>query len=304
MSVSGCAHGHGPAARDSARTAESDHRLRVTTAFGPFSLPLIEEYRRVLPQLEMIAVDAADSNAVVHALERDDADFGLAYADAVFGAYATAAGRRSASVIRGVSVLEPLPLYILVRNDAGIENVSDLRGHRLGALSTASLSLGQLLLRELGIDPSVVIRQPREELLAGLAHSTLDAVLISGWVRSTEMDYPSVAQKVHVLPVEGPTMERLRAEYPFIRRVTVPRVLYEGQKHAVNTVAMDVLVVCRDDLSESVVYEATRHLFLAYPRLSSVEATLRFLDLDEAAATPIPLHPGAARYFRERELSR
>ena len=43
----------------------------------------------------------------------------------------------------------------------------------------------------------------------------------------------------------------------------------------------------------------TKEMFLAYPSLSNVEATLRFLNLDEAAGTPIPLHPGAARYYRE-----
>ena len=65
-----------------------------------------------------------------------------------------------------------------------------------------------------------------------------------------------------------------------------------------------MVVVCREDLDESLVYALTAQLFEAFPRLSGVEANLRFLNLDEAPATPIPLHAGAARYFRERELSR
>jgi TRAP-type uncharacterized transport system substrate-binding protein len=65
-----------------------------------------------------------------------------------------------------------------------------------------------------------------------------------------------------------------------------------------------MLIVCRRDLDEQVVNDLTEQLFAVFPRLARIEATLRFLNLEEAPATPIPLHPGAARYYRERELSR
>jgi TRAP-type uncharacterized transport system substrate-binding protein len=65
-----------------------------------------------------------------------------------------------------------------------------------------------------------------------------------------------------------------------------------------------MLIVCRRDLDEKLVYRLTEQLFTVFPRLARVEATMRFLNLEEAPATPIPLHPGATRYFRERELSR
>ena len=75
-------------------------------------------------------------------------------------------------------------------------------------------------------------------------------------------------------------------------------------KKIVPTVGIDMMIVCRRDMDEALVYRLTRELFEVFPRLARVEATMRFLNLEEAPATPIPLHPGAARYFRERELSR
>jgi TRAP transporter TAXI family solute receptor len=281
--------------------------VRFTTAFGPFVNPLVEDYRRTLPDVDVRAVPTADSAAAVAAIEGGTADFGLAYADAVYATYATHASRRSATVLRGVSVLEPLPLYVLTRKNSGIERVGDIRGRRIAVAAPgvlASWSLGDLLLRAVGVDPASVRSLPRTELVTGLTDGTLDAVLISGWVQTMRSQFEGLRASTRVLPVEGAPIEQLRAQYPFIRPVTVPRVLYAGQEHPVRTVGMDVLVVCRSDLSEAVVYEATKHLFIAYPSLSNVEATLRFLNLDEAPATPIPLHPGAARYFRERELSR
>jgi TRAP transporter TAXI family solute receptor len=281
--------------------------LRVTTAFGPFSNPLIQEYRHVIPDVDVKAVPASDSAAVVAAIESGDADLGLAYADAVFAAYTTAATRKPGGALRGVSVLEPLPLYILVRNDAGIERAADLRGRRVavrGQNGLSSWTLGDLFLRTIGVDPASVVSLSRATLATRLMDGTLDAVLLPGWTQSTSGQFESLRPYAHLMSIDEPAVEQLRARYPFIHALTVPRVLYAGQEHPIETIGLDVLMVCRQDLAEAIVYQATKHVFLAYPRLSNVEATLRFLNLDEAAATPIPLHPGAARYFRERELSR
>ena len=86
--------------------------------------------------------------------------------------------------------------------------------------------------------------------------------------------------------------------------MTIPRDIYPGQNAVIPTVGIDMVVLCRRDLDESIVYELTTQLFNAYPQLSGVEASLRFLNINEAPATPIPLHAGAARYFREREVTR
>ena len=84
----------------------------------------------------------------------------------------------------------------------------------------------------------------------------------------------------------------------------IPRDIYPGQDKIVPTVGIDMLIVCRRDLDEKLAYRLTEQLFSVFPRVARVEATMRFLNIEEAPATPIPLHAGATRYFRERELSR
>ena len=106
------------------------------------------------------------------------------------------------------------------------------------------------------------------------------------------------------MPIEGPAVEKTRQQNSFVRVMTIPRNVYPGQDRLVPTVGIDFVVVCRAGLDESVVHDATRQLFQVYPRLSGLEASLRFLNFDNAPATPIPLHPGAARYYRELQLSR
>jgi TRAP-type uncharacterized transport system substrate-binding protein len=62
-------------------------------------------------------------------------------------------------------------------------------------------------------------------------------------------------------------------------------------------------MVCRADLEEQTAYELTRQFFDILAALPAADS-LRLMNVDSAPATPIPLHQGAARYFRERELFR
>jgi TRAP-type uncharacterized transport system substrate-binding protein len=59
----------------------------------------------------------------------------------------------------------------------------------------------------------------------------------------------------------------------------------------------------REDLGEALVYELTKHIF-AFVRSVSEQQAPSGIELSEASAAPIPLHAGAARFYRERELSR
>jgi TRAP transporter TAXI family solute receptor len=106
-----------------------------------------------------------------------------------------------------------------------------------------------------------------------------------------------------LLPIDGDVAEQLRHTYPFVRRVSIPAHTYPGQPTAVETIGVDRLFVCRNDLDEGVVYDLTQRFFEALSTIfSTPRVSTRLMDLDRASATPIPLHRGAAQYYRELEL--
>jgi TRAP transporter TAXI family solute receptor len=283
--------------------------LRVATAFGPLSEPLTAEYRRTLPDIDVQSVRAPSSPDVIQALKNGTADLGVAFTNDTYEGYWTPSSPNTSTTgeIRGVALLQPLPAYLVVRATSGIHKAADLRGHVVGVgpEGLASSMLGRLVAAAFGVDPSAVrVINTRSEAAASLKDRSVDAVFLPGYVYPDEAMYSAFREGAYLVPVEGPPVEHLRQEHPFIRATTIPRNVLPGQDRMVQTVGMDMMVVCRRDLDESVVYDVTKQLFIAFPRLSSVEASLRFLNFEEAAATPIPLHPGASRYFRERELSR
>jgi TRAP transporter TAXI family solute receptor len=112
------------------------------------------------------------------------------------------------------------------------------------------------------------------------------------------------SSEIALLSLEPEVIDRLRSKFPFFKPAVIPKGTYKGQTEDIATVGIDGLLLCRDSMPESVVYELTRTLFEALPELSSVESAARMINVVNAPATPVPLHAGAARYYRERDLFR
>jgi uncharacterized protein len=282
--------------------------LRMGTAFGPLTEPLAAEYRRALSNVEVGSVAAPNSIDVVRGIQNGTVDFGVAYSnDTYAGFWGQTEGITPKREIRGVALLQPLSEYLLVRGNSGIRQVNDLRGRvvAVGPKNSSSSLLGRLVLEAFDLS-SVTIKvvSSRAEGAAGLKDRTIDAVFLPGYVYPDEVIASAIKDGAYFIPIAGPAVDRLRENNPFVRLTTIPRNVLPGQTSIISTVGVDMVVVCGLDVDEELIYELTKQLFIAFPRLSGVEASLRFLNFEEAAATPIPLHPGAARYFRERELSR
>jgi len=156
-------------------------------------------------------------------------------------------------------------------------------------------------LRSLGLDATAVRVESLKynEAAARLAAGGIDALFVTG---SDPVD--SVRTAAHagarILPLTGPAIEQLRHDYPFFRPTVIHGGTYPGHPGSIHTIGVDNLLLCRRTLDETTVHDLTKQFFT---RLSSL-AILSTMDLEQAPATPIPLHDGAARYYRERELSR
>lgn len=284
--------------------------LRVSTAFTPFSSRLTEEYRRTLPDVTITEVRSAFSSDGLSQIQAGTLDFGVVLADDAYRAYfgSDPGNTNPDSAVRAISLLQPLPTYLLARTGSGIQTVADLKGKTVavGPEGSSVWKLGTLVLKAFRVSPvTVKAIASREAAVNGLRDGTYDAIMLPGYV------YPEAFTETllreggaYLLPIDGPAVDQMRRESPFVRVVMIPRDIYPGQNKIVPTVGIDMMIVCRRDMDEALVYRLTRELFEVFPRLARVEATMRFLNLEEAPATPIPLHPGAARYFRERELSR
>jgi TRAP transporter TAXI family solute receptor len=146
-----------------------------------------------------------------------------------------------------------------------------------------------------------VVQLPYDAVPGRFRDGSIDAHLVTG---SPPLDAVTEATRIgaRLLSLDGAPVGRLHATFPFYRRTLIPAGVYPNHPAPTRTIGVDSLLLCRADLDESLVYDLTRVLFTALPSLASLQ--LPPIALDQAPATLIPLHPGAARFYRERELSR
>ena len=85
----------------------------------------------------------------------------------------------------------------------------------------------------------------------------------------------------------------------------IPARTYEGQTHDVATAAIVNFLVTREGVSADTVYAMTRAIFSNLTQLVQTHPAASGISLkDAAAAMPVPLHPGAERYYREMGILR
>lgn len=289
-------------------------RVRFTTGtpgagFYTLGEALAREYGRVLPNLEMEVHPSDGSASNIEAIQRGDADIGLAHADVTYLAFAGRLdGRRDGfSRLRGIAMLQLAQVHVVVRANSGIRSVEELRGRRitLGRPSWASASTAALVLNGYGVGlGDATVEQLRyDEAAARLSSGTLDALLVTGTYPLAAVS-AATAAGARILPLDGHAIDALRRDYPFFSRTTIPAGTYPGQPGAIHTIGVPTLLVCRADLDERLVHDLTGRLFEILPLLPPLQASLGQMDLAQAPGTPIPLHEGAARYYREQELVR
>jgi uncharacterized protein len=181
-----------------------------------------------------------------------------------------------------------------------VRTIRDLRGLKisLGPPGSASAPIAEQLLKANGISLSDVDseRLPNPEVVAKLPRRQIDAAFVT--FAPPNAGVTTVTKDgARLVEIAGPAIEELRTRYPYLKRMVIPRETYPNQHEPVHTIGVDALLVCRADLDERVVYKLLDAFFATRPATTPP-------DLERAPATPIPLHPGAARYYRQRELSR
>jgi TRAP transporter TAXI family solute receptor len=202
--------------------------------------------------------------------------------------------------LRGMAVTGLNTMHLLVGSNTRVETLGDLKGLRvsLGAPGSSTAHITQRMLQDLGISSDQIRaeRIPNAELVSRLSSGDINAAF-SGFSVPSATVIAAMHKGVRLVPIDGPPIEEMRTRYPYLKRTLIPRGTYPNQPEPIRTLGVDTLLVCRAELDDETVYALLDAYFATRPATTPP-------NLERAPATPIPLHPGAARYYRQRELSR
>jgi TRAP transporter TAXI family solute receptor len=230
-------------------------------------------------------------------------DSGFADGDVIAAAVkGDGAFRRPARRLRVIAALFPEEAHLVVSVKSGIQSVSDLRGKRvfIGQPNSGGVARARAILaayhvhpREIASDdmPSQLLRDGKIDAYFTVAGVPLDSVkdLIAHHV-------------ARLAPIDGEGRDRLVQMVPQLSPAVIASNAYPGQP-AVETVATRAWWVTRESEPDPLIYGLVRALFnpANYPGLVASHPSARGIGLDNAIINPpAPLHPGAARFYREK----
>ena len=207
--------------------------------------------------------------------------------------------------LRGITAIYPNYIQIVASKDSGIKTLADLKGKRLsvGAPKSGTELNARAILAAAGMtykDLGKIEYLPFAESVELMKNRQLDATLQSAGLGVASLR--DLATSVEITVVEVPASVVEKAGPPFVK-ASIPANTYSGQSAAVPAAAVVNYLATREGMKEETVYEMTKAIYENLGDLTAAHAAARSIKLENALeGMPLPLHPGAARYFKEKGL--
>lgn len=203
--------------------------------------------------------------------------------------------------------------FVLLReltHDGTIMDLDTLAGQRfvLGARNSGAQFTGRHILSSLGIDYEnrlSLAYMGYGPTANAIQDGTIVGMNIPGGVPVTAITraFAMAGDRLALLTFSDEHLERVNASYPLWSRYMIPADVYPNQPDDIQTIACPNVLAVRADVPDEVVYKITRTIFENLPALNEIHAATREVLLDRAlTGLGAPLHPGAARYYRERGI--
>lgn len=209
--------------------------------------------------------------------------------------------------LRGITAIYPNYIQVVASKDSGIKTLADLKGKRLsvGAPKSGTELNARAVLAGAGLtykDLGKVEYLPFGESVELMKNRQLDATLQSAGLGVSSIR--DLATSVDIVVVEIPAAMVDKVGSPYVK-ATIPANTYEGQTAPVQTAAVVNYLVTREGVSDDAVYKMTKAIYESLPELAAAHAAAKEIKLENAlSGMPIPVHPGAQRYFTEKGVKK
>ncbi|RDL43383.1 C4-dicarboxylate ABC transporter substrate-binding protein [Marinomonas piezotolerans] len=139
-----------------------------------------------------------------------------------------------------------------------------------------------------------------------LQNGTIEGMNIPSGVPTSAVTraYAALGDDITILNFTDEQIKQANGKFQLWTRFNIPANTYPGQTKDINTIAQPNFLAIRDDVSEEDVYQLTKTIYENLPFLNGIHKATKAMALEKAiAGLPVPLHPGAARYYREAGLT-
>ena len=261
-----------------------------------------------VPGLIATAVATNGSVANINGIGGGSLESGLTQSDVAFWAYSGTGvfeGKPKVEDLRAIANLYPETIHLVARKGSGIKSPADLKGKRVSLDEPGSGTLidARIVLGAYGVTEKDVKAEYLKPNAAGdrLRDGALDAFFFVGGYPTGAISELATAAGIELVPIAGPEAKKILADYKFFGPDKVPAGTYKDVGE-IETVSVNALWVTSAKQPEDLVYGVAKAIWNDNSRklLDAGHAKGKVIRKETALdGVGIPLHPGAAKFYKE-----
>jgi len=275
-------------------------------AYYPIGVAMSQIYAKDIPNVRATAQVTKASVENLTLLQAGRGEIALTLADTLSEAWkgnADVGFPNKLDKLRGISAAYNNYVQIVASADSGIKTITDLKGKRLsvGAAKSGTELNARAVLKAAGLeykDLAKVEYLGFSESVELMKNRQLDATLQSAGLGVASIRDLSAAIKIVLVPVPASVVAKVGD--PAYQASVIPANTYAGQTADVEAVAIPNFLVSHTGVSNDIAYRMTKALYDNIDTLYASHNAISVMKRENALkGMPVPLHPGAERYYRE-----
>ena len=274
--------------------------------YYPLGVALSQIYGKAIPNVKSTAQVTKASAENLNLLQAGRGELAFTLGDALSDAWKgdeEAGFKTPLKKLRGLSATYNNYIQIVASADSGIKTLADLKGKRVsvGAAKSGTELNARAIFKAAGLsykDLSKVEYLPFGESVELIKNRQLDATLQSAGLGVASIR--DLATSVKIVVVAIPPEVVAKVGDPAYQPAVIPANTYEGQTADVATAAIPNFLVTQADVSNDLAYQMAKALYENLDTLYAAHNAAKAIKRENAVkGMPVPLHPGAERYYKE-----
>ena len=237
---------------------------------------------------------------------RGDADLALVLADTAYQAY-TGTGDfegRQIENTRALASVYPNAVQLVTLTESDIHSIADLAGKRVsvGAPGSGTELNARALLEANGVSYSDFTPQRLNfnETADAIRDGDIDAGFWSVGPPTSSILNLAATRDIRLIGLSDEEIANAQEVEAVFAPYELAAGMYDGMDEAVQTIGIPNVLVVNADMDEELAYQLTQLLFENTDELIAVHPAANDTTIEfTMSSTPVPLHPGALRYFEE-----
>jgi len=202
----------------------------------------------------------------------------------------------------------PAPEHIVTVSGKGIKSIKDLKGKKVSidVPGSGCAVMAKAILEEYGFNLEkdlTIANLSQSESVQALKDGIVDAVFFNfAYPGSAVLDL-AATRDIVLVPVERDMADKIVKKYPYYVKITIPAKTYPKADYDVLCLGDSNVLIANKQMEEGVAYQIVKAIFENVDKgkwaLVNIHPIASQLTPKNAVISPIELHPGAIKYFKE-----